>query len=183
MSSIHDDAGSRHKSVSRLHHERPSSAKQGMKKNGKDERKGPRFELIVAIEQWICLILGIACIASGTWGIFLKLSQHALPAYPAWLGLAYVPTLRLTAVACLVMGLVLVRRGVTPSWLRSANTVSAQLTKGGSTMKDNVDDIPMVYLLYVLLAIAAIVTAAGLLVMRLLFWRRQSITQASTDRL
>jgi hypothetical protein len=36
-------------------------------------------------------------------------------------------------------------------------------------MKDNVDDIPMVYLLYVLLAIAAVVTAAGLLVMRLLF--------------
>ena len=36
-------------------------------------------------------------------------------------------------------------------------------------MKDNVDDIPMVYLLYVLLAIAAVVTAAALLVMRLLF--------------
>ena len=33
-------------------------------------------------------------------------------------------------------------------------------------MKDNVDDIPMVYLLYVLLAIAAVVTAAALLVMR-----------------
>jgi hypothetical protein len=80
-----------------------------------DERKVSRFKLIVAIEQWICLILGIVCIASGTWGIFLKLSQNALPAYLEWLGSAYAPTLRVTAVACLVMGLVLVRRGVTPS--------------------------------------------------------------------
>jgi len=111
MFSIHDDAGSRHKSVSRLHHERPSSAKQGMKKNGKDERKGPRFELIVAIEQWICLLLGIVCIASGIWGVFLKLSQNPLPVDLAWLAPAYVPTLRITAIACLVMGLVLVRRG------------------------------------------------------------------------
>ena len=36
-------------------------------------------------------------------------------------------------------------------------------------MKNDVEDIPMVYLLYVLLAIAAVVTAAALLVMRLLF--------------
>ena len=67
-------------------------------KNDKDERKGSRFKLIVAIEQWICLVLGVICIASGIWGAFLKLSQ------------TYAPTLRITAVACFVMGLVLVRR-------------------------------------------------------------------------
>jgi hypothetical protein len=83
-----------------------------MKKNRKEERKDSRFELIVAIEQWICLVLGAVCIASGTYGVFLKLSQNALPAYFAWLTTAYVPTLRVTAVACLVMGLVLVRRGL-----------------------------------------------------------------------
>jgi hypothetical protein len=111
LSPIHDDAGGRNKGVSRLDHEPPSSAEQGMKKNEQDSR----FKLIVAIEQWICLVLGVVCIASGIWGIFLKISQGALPARLAWLGLAYVPTLRGTAVGCLVMGLVLVRRGVTQS--------------------------------------------------------------------
>jgi hypothetical protein len=112
MSPIHDDAGSRHEDVSRLDHERPSSAEQGMKKNRKEVREDYRFELIVAIEQWICLVLGVVCIALGTWGVFLKLGENALPAYLAWLATAYVPTLRITAVACLVFGLVLVRRGL-----------------------------------------------------------------------
>jgi hypothetical protein len=112
MPPIHDDAGSRHEDVSRLDHEGPSSAEQGMKKNRKEERKNPRCGMIVAIEQWICLVLGVVCIASGICGILLKLSQNALPAYLAWLAMAYVPTLRITAVACLVMGLVLVRRGL-----------------------------------------------------------------------
>jgi hypothetical protein len=112
MSPIHDDAGSRYKDVSRLDRERPSSAEQGMKENRKEERKDSRLGLIVAVEQWICLVLGVVCIASGTWGVFLKLNQNALPAYLAWLATAYVPTLRITAVACLVMGLVLVRRGL-----------------------------------------------------------------------
>jgi hypothetical protein len=112
MSPIHGDAGSRYKDVGRLDHERPSSAEQGMKKSKKEERKDSRFGLIIAIEQWICLVLGVVCIASGIWGVFLQLSQNALPAYLAWLATVYVQTLRITAVACLVMGLVLVRRGL-----------------------------------------------------------------------
>jgi len=115
MSPIRDDAGSHHKGLGRLDHERPLSAEQGRKKNGEDEREDSRFKLIVAIEQWICLVLGIVCIASGILGIFLKSSQNALPAFLAWLGSAYMPALRVTAVGCLVMGLVLVRRGVTHS--------------------------------------------------------------------
>jgi hypothetical protein len=82
-----------------------------MTKNGEDSR----FKLIVAIEQWICLVLGVVCIASGIWGIFLKVSQNCVPTRLAWLGSSYFPTLRVTAVGCLVMGLVLVRRGVTQS--------------------------------------------------------------------
>jgi hypothetical protein len=112
MSPIHDNAGSRRKDASWLDREQPSCAEQGMRKNRKEERKNPQFGTIVAIEQWICLALGVVCIASGTWGVFMKLSQNALPADLAWLATAYVPTLRITAVACLVMGLVLVRRGL-----------------------------------------------------------------------
>jgi hypothetical protein len=112
MSPIHGDAGSRHKDVGRLDHEWPSSAERGMKKSRKEARKDSRFGMIVAIEQWICVVLGVVCIASGTWGVFLRLSQDALPAHLAWLATVYVPTLRITAVACLVMGIVLVRRGL-----------------------------------------------------------------------
>lgn len=112
MLPIHHDADSRNKGIARLDNERPSSAEQEMKKREKDEREDSRFKLIVAIEQWICLVLGIVCIASGIWGVFLKLSQSALPAHLAWLAPAYAPTLRITAVACLVMGSVLVRRGL-----------------------------------------------------------------------
>jgi len=112
MSPIHDDAGSSHKNVGRLDHQRPSSAERRMKNNREEEREDSRFGLIVAIEQWICLALGVVCIASGTYGVFLKLGQNALPSYLAWLAMAYVPTLRMTAIACLVMGLVLVRRGL-----------------------------------------------------------------------
>jgi hypothetical protein len=98
MSPIHDDAGGLNKGVSRLDHERSSSTDPGMKKHEKNEREDSRFKSIVVVEQWICLLLGVVCIAAGIWGAFLKLSQ------------TYVPTLRITAVACFVMGLVLVRR-------------------------------------------------------------------------
>ena len=109
MSPVHDDAGRRNKGVGRLEREIPSSTERGMKKNGKNERKDYRFKSIIAIEQWICLILGVVCIASGIWGAVLEIGQTALPAYLAWLAPEYVLTLRTTAVACLVMGLVLVR--------------------------------------------------------------------------
>jgi hypothetical protein len=112
MPLIHDDAASRHQSASRLDREPPSGAEQKRKENTEEERKDPRFGLIITIEQWICLLLGIACIASGIWGVFLKPSQNPLPASLAWFATAFVPTLRITAVACLVMGLVLVRRGL-----------------------------------------------------------------------
>ena len=109
---IHHDAGSCNEGVARLDHERPSGAEQETDKNEKDEREGARFKLIIAIEQWICLALGVVCIASGIWGALLKISQSSLPTYLAWLAPEYVLTLRITAVACLVMGLVLVRRGL-----------------------------------------------------------------------
>jgi hypothetical protein len=66
---------------------------------------------IVVVEQWICFTLGFACMAFGVWGIGMKPEQHALSTYVAWLGSLYVPTLRVTAVVCLGLGVMLVRRG------------------------------------------------------------------------
>jgi hypothetical protein len=109
MSPIH--GGGRPDKAGRLDPARTSSAERGMKKNEKGEKKDSRFKLIVAVEQWVCLALGVVCVASGMWGILLKVSQDGCPARLAWLASACVPTLRITAVACLVMGLMLMRRG------------------------------------------------------------------------
>jgi hypothetical protein len=75
-------------------------------------QSGLPLGLIVVIEQWICLALGIACIVAGTLGISMNPGQSDLPAHLAWAGVGYVALLRITAAACLVLGIVLVRLGV-----------------------------------------------------------------------
>jgi hypothetical protein len=76
-------------------------------------QSGFLFSLLVVIEQWICLGLGIICIISGTLGISVSPGQNDLPAHLAWAGLGYAPLLRITAAACLASGVVLVRLGWT----------------------------------------------------------------------
>jgi hypothetical protein len=68
---------------------------------------------IVVAEQWLCFLLGFICMACGGWGIFMKYSLDLSSGYVSWLGSAYGPILRFTAVACLVSGAVLLRRGLT----------------------------------------------------------------------
>jgi hypothetical protein len=97
--------------VGHLSRERTLSAGQGVRKKGGGEQEGAQPKMIVVIEQWICLVLGLACIASGMWGICMKPEQDALSAYIAWLGSLYTPTLRATAVVCIGLGVVLARRG------------------------------------------------------------------------
>ena len=80
-----------------------------MRKQEEVEQKSAPANTIV-VEQWICFILGFACAAFGAWGICMR-AGHALSRQIAWLGSLYVPALRLTATACLGMGLMLIRRG------------------------------------------------------------------------
>ena len=80
------------------------------KKDG--ETITPTDPTIVAAEQWACLLLGFICMACGAWGICMKFSRDLSSGYVSWLGSAYEPTLRVTAVACLVSGAVLVHRGL-----------------------------------------------------------------------
>jgi hypothetical protein len=84
-----------------------SAGHRTMKKEGEFQQDALVTKPVV-VEQWICFVLGLVCMVSGIWGICIKCGQNALP---AWLGSGYALTLRLTAVACLVMGAVLVRRG------------------------------------------------------------------------
>jgi hypothetical protein len=67
--------------------------------------------LVVVIEQWICMVLGITCIVSGILGISMHLGHDALLADLPWSKSIYVPLLRITAAICLAWGVVLVRLG------------------------------------------------------------------------
>jgi hypothetical protein len=78
-----------------------------------EKKRGFPFGLIVVIEQWLCLLLGIVCMISGTLGISMNPGLNDLPAHLAWAGLGYLPLLRITAAVCLALGVVLVRLGWT----------------------------------------------------------------------
>jgi hypothetical protein len=88
---------------------------------GSSERDGeltiPTNPSIAALEQWLCFLLGVSCMVCGVWGICMKYSQGISSGYVQWLGSAYGPALRLTALACLAFGAVLVRLGLArPGW-------------------------------------------------------------------
>jgi hypothetical protein len=104
-------SGSLHGDIGGLDREPASAVRKIGKKEEKEQKDAPPGTIV--IEQWICLVLGFACMAFGIWGICMRLGQYALPASIAWLGSLYVPALRVTAVACLGMGVVLIRRGWT----------------------------------------------------------------------
>ena len=83
---------------------------------GSSERDGevtaPTNLSVAALEQWLCLLLGVSCMVCGVWGICMKYSQGLSSGYVQWLGSAYGPVLLLTALACLAFGAVLVRLGL-----------------------------------------------------------------------
>ena len=91
--------------------ERTLSAGRGVREKGGGKQESAQPKMIVVIEQWICLALGVVCMAFGMWGISMKPEQDAVSAYIAWLGSLYMPTLRVTAVVCIGLGVVLARRG------------------------------------------------------------------------
>jgi hypothetical protein len=107
----YDRATRSHEDLGQLRRERTSSAGQGVREKGGGEQESAQPKTIVVIEQWICLVLGLVCMAFGIWGIYMKPEQDALSAHIAWLGSLYMPTLRVTAVACIGLGVALARWG------------------------------------------------------------------------
>jgi hypothetical protein len=93
------------------HLSRERAVGRGIGKKGGDEQKSAQPATIAVIEQWLCLILGLVCMAFGMWGICMNPEQEALSAYIAWLGSLYMPTLRVTAIVCIGLGVMLARRG------------------------------------------------------------------------
>jgi hypothetical protein len=104
-------AASLHEEVGHLGRGRALSVGRGIRKKGGDEQKNAQPTTIAVIEQWICLVLGLVCMAFGMWGICMKPGQDALSEHIAWLGSLYMPTLRVTAVVCAGLGVMLIRRG------------------------------------------------------------------------
>jgi hypothetical protein len=103
--------GSLHEDVGALRRERTLSVGQDVRKKGRGKQESAQLERIVVVEQWICLVLGLVCMGFGLWGVCMKPEQDALSAHIAWLGSLYTPTLRVTAVVCIGLGVVLARRG------------------------------------------------------------------------
>ena len=183
--------GSFHKDHAGIADERTPEPRRRGQNTKRDDGSTRTIPRIVVAEQWLCFLLGLIC---GVCGLLMKYNQYSLFAFLRWLGPAYGPTLRFIALACFVLGAVLVRLGLarpdrisissTRKVLRSArgrrvpdpNAVPIQRTsldnewklRGKTNMKDDPDDIPMVYLLYVVLAIAVLVAGAAIVVTRML---------------
>jgi hypothetical protein len=102
--------GSFHEEAGHLDRERISSAGRRMRERRGDAQKSAQSTTIV-IEQWICLMLGLICMAFGMWGICIRPEQDAFSEHIGWLGSLYMPTLRVTAGVCMGFGVMLIRRG------------------------------------------------------------------------
>jgi hypothetical protein len=66
---------------------------------------------VAVVKMWFCFVFGVVCVSCGIMGIWASHSEGISSIYFAWLGSAYVPVLRATAAACLILGAILVRRG------------------------------------------------------------------------
>ena len=88
------------------------NSERRIEKKAEANQSGFLLSLIVVIEQWICLGLGMICMISGTLGISMSTGQNDLPADIAWAGLGYAPLLRITAAVCVALGVILVRLGM-----------------------------------------------------------------------
>jgi len=88
-----------------------SSAERRKERKRKSEQNAFPLTLTGVIEQWVCLALGIACMLSGIVGVAMNPDQYELPVSIPWLKSIYVPLLRITAAACLTLGVVLICLG------------------------------------------------------------------------
>jgi hypothetical protein len=90
---------------------RASDVKQNSAAREKTHQAESHNAVLPAIELWLCFILGVLCMICGILGLCMASSQAPAPTDTAWLRTAYVPALRVTSVACFLMGAILGRKG------------------------------------------------------------------------
>jgi hypothetical protein len=105
-------AGSFHQDHVRIVDDQPPEPRRGGQNSKTDEGTPRIVPLIVVAEQWLCFLWGLICMICGVCGLFMKYHQDSPFAYIRWLGPAHEPILRATAIACFVMGAILVRCGL-----------------------------------------------------------------------
>jgi hypothetical protein len=105
-------AGRFHKDRVRIAYDRTPEPRGEGQKTKRDEGTTRIVPRIVVAEQWLCFLLGLICVICGVCGLFMKCDQDSLFACIRWLGAANGPILRSTAIACSVVGAVLVRCGL-----------------------------------------------------------------------
>ena len=104
--------GSFHKDHARIAHEQTPETRRRDQNTKRDDGTPRTIPRIVVAEQWLCFLLGLICLICGVCGLFMKYNQDSRFAFLRWLGPAYGPTLRFIALACFVLGAVLVRLGL-----------------------------------------------------------------------
>jgi hypothetical protein len=116
-------AGSFRKDHVRIADDRTPEPRRGGQNTKRDKRTTHIVPRIVVAGQWLCFLLGLICMICGVCGLFMKYNPDSPFAYIRWLGAAHEPILRFTAIACFVMGTVLVRCGLASpdQWLVSTN--------------------------------------------------------------
>jgi hypothetical protein len=105
-------AGSFHKNHVRIADDRTPEPRRGRQNTKTDERTTRMVPRIVVAEQWLCFLLGLICMICGVCGLFMKYNQDSPFAYSRWLGPADGLILRSTAIACFVVGTVLIHCGL-----------------------------------------------------------------------
>ena len=104
--------GSFHKDHAGIADERTPEPRRRGQNTKRDDGSTRTIPRIVVAEQWLCFLLGLICLICGVCSLFMKYNQDSRVAFLRWLGPAYGPTLRFIALACLVLGAVLVRLGL-----------------------------------------------------------------------
>ena len=104
--------GSFHKDHTGIADERTPEPRRGGQNTKRDDGTTRTIPRIVVAEQWLCFLLGLICLICGVCGLFMKYNQDSRFAFLRWLGPAYGPALRFIALACFVLGAVLVRLGL-----------------------------------------------------------------------
>ena len=104
--------GSFHKDRAGIADERTTEPQRRGQNTKRDDGITRTIPRIVVAEQWLCFLLGLICMICGVYGLFMKYRQDTPFAYIQWLGPAYGLILRSIAIACIVLGAVLVRCGL-----------------------------------------------------------------------
>jgi hypothetical protein len=110
-------AGSFHKDHVSIAYDWTPEPRRGTQNTKRGEGTTRIVPRIVVAEQWLCFLLGLICVICGVCGLFMKYNQDSPFACIRWLGAAHEPILRATAIACVVVGAILVRCGLaSPDW-------------------------------------------------------------------